>query len=95
MSLPSQRPFVGLGRFGKVSGLMICLERGRSRSSSQAPGGLGAVGSGPPAKETGVRWPAWDTSAAVDTLFEGDCPERHQKVFDQENSVAWVEGKVN
>ena len=47
MSLPSQRPFVGLGRFGKVSGLMICLKRRRCRSSSQAPGGLGAVGSGP------------------------------------------------
>ena len=39
--------FVGLGRFGKVSGLMVCLKRRRSRSSSQAPGGLGAVGSGP------------------------------------------------
>ena len=65
LGLPSQRLVMGLGRVGKESGLMVCMELGRNRSSTQAPGTAGLAG---PAccelRDAGMQWPARDTSAA-------------------------------
>ena len=72
---------------GKESGLKICMEPGRCRSSTQFLG-QSTRGKRVPCvarsgRDAGVQSPAWDTCAAGETLL--DCrattTERHSEVL--------------
>ena len=50
---------------------MICMELGRSRSSTQVPGTISGGRRERSVVSSGMRWPAWNTFAAGDTLLDG------------------------
>ena len=65
MNLPQRQLASGIGRVGKVSRLMICMQPGAGRSLTQVLG----IRSGTPAsavrcelRDAGMPWPAWTPS---------------------------------
>ena len=70
MSLPSLQLVIGLGRVGKVTGLMMIMKAGRSRSLMQVPG-PGGSGSADAVASVGHVW-CWRSFARL-----VGCSERH------------------